>query len=191
MANLTFKKRNITTNVVKCKQVQAICGKYKRTCQNEFDNALIYEHFQKKPKSFSVRNWMFPYIFATNEGNAESRYQDFKVWLDNQTKEFEIEVSCKLQHLSMCFDSPHFQSCGSLNSSRFEKANNKLVESGVFCIFTRDGRGLINNRCICRMIKNCVYVFSFYGSNKHLEGVFISLLEEVSKLPVKKQNSFL
>lgn len=193
MGNLTLKKRNITANTVKNLEIQKVCGKYKKTYQSNFHTEWVENHYYRKPKTFSTRNWMFPVLMARfeKEARAEEIYVQFKEWLNNQTQEVEVEISCKLQHLAMCFDSPHFISCGSPTGSNFQKANYKMLHSNVFCIFTRDRRGLISNRCICTYHSDKIQMYSFYGSNYYLESMFVTILNEVFKLPIVRKNSFL
>lgn len=101
-----------------------------------------------------------------------------------------VEVSCRLQHLSMCFDSPHFISCGALGKVNDDVANEKMKNPFVFCVFTRDKRGLIDNRVICKLRKNDCVVYSYYGSKSYNEA-FTSLVSQLTKLPIVTGGSFL
>ena len=193
MANKTFKNRGITKASSKSLSVQAICGSYKKIVATTFPIEWLVEHYQKKPKTFSTRNWIFPVIYNSldNIEKSESLYTDFVNWLSNKNKEYTIEISCKLQHLAMCFDSPHFISCGKINDSRYKKANSKIIKPYVFCIFTRDRRGLIDNRRIGILCDKEVLLYNLYGSNKLLADIFSELVTEITQKPVVNKDSFL
>ena len=193
MANKTFKNRGITKFPSKSLSVQAICGSYKKMITTTYPLEWLVEHHSKKPKNFSTRNWIFPAISLniSEKENPEDIYANFIQWLNNKGKEYTIEISCKLQHLAMCFDSPHFTSCGKVGGLRHEKANNKIVKPYVFCIFTRDKRGLIDNRRIGVLCNKEVFLYDLYGSNNLLSEAFSELVTEVTQKPVIPKGSFL
>ena len=181
--NLTLKKRNISGVAKKGLFVQSLCGKSEITVTTKCPFYDAEQFLDKKPKKFSVSNWMLPWFTIAAHNNmvvAEKNYQTFKEWLGNKNKVVTVEISCKLQHLSMCFDSPHFHSCGNLNDFNKEKADAKMLKPSVFCIFTRDRRGMIENRCILRYSKNekLIEMYSFYGNESQLVNDFQELLRK-------------
>lgn len=195
MGNLTFKKRGITESSNKSLFVQKMKGKHFIKIQRQFGSMLNYKiHADNKPKEFSLRNWVYPLIFA-KELEPLKVWEDFCSIYKNPTIEVTVEISHSLQNLAMCFDTPHFKSCGSLYSSLPDlyktKANDNILLPNVFCIFTRDRRGLINNRMICEHRNNIIKAYSFYGNDTYLEETFTSLLAKVSNLKIITGGSFI
>ena len=196
MRNSTFKQRGITTTCYKSNKIKTICGKHNLLAKSiapEIWNELVID----KPKSFSFYNWFYPQIVAYCQrsywytvNDAEKLYQSIKEWHNNQMQNITVEISCRLQHLSMCFDSPHFTSCGRITDFNADKANSLIQNPFVFCIFTRDKRGLISNRIICKLRKNDCIVYSYYGSSDYSE-IFTNLVKQLIELPVEYGGSFL
>ena len=196
MRNLTFKRRGIATKCYKSEKIKKFCGKYSIVVRNE-EPEFYHKLEHNKPKSFSFYNWYYPQIvqiIKTNwmwqETNPETLYQELKEWHSNQMTTVVVEVSCRLQHLSMCFDSPHFTSCGRIGYINEDVANLRMQNPFTFCVFTRDSRGLINNRVICKLRKNDCVVYSYYGSKPYNEP-FTSLVSQLTKLPIVTGGSFL
>lgn len=189
MRNITLKKRY--NEPVKCRKnnlIQQVQGKYvleiKRDCPHN-----LGEHIKNKPKEFSFRTWVFPVLYNMDVETAEKHYQECKEWYNMDSQKVIVEISGKLQHLAMCFDSPHFTSCGM--DLRYNKASDKILQSNVFCIFTRDRRGLINNRMILKIGKNILTHYSYYGNDNFRETFLMLLAEKFKNLELCPGGSFL
>ena len=187
----TFKNRGINKTSNKLVAIQKLCGVFNIQVQIPYHNKLIQDHYDKKPKTFSIYNWLYPFIVALNIKNPEKEIENFRNWVKIKDGSVEVEVSCRLQHMSMCLDSPHFTSCGGLNQLMKELADYKMLKPYSFCIFTRDKSGKVDNRCFCEFHKNRIYIYSFYGNNKHLFKVFVELLTKVSDTLVIEKNSWI
>lgn len=187
MKNSTWKKRAgvYTPAIIHRKNdlVQSMCGKYIEKLELTYDDIFIAEygyvkwgflkqHIENKPKSISFRNWVFPVILNKinyNEAIAEKVYQQVKEVYNINYTNVNIEISCKLQHLSLCFDSKHFSSCGKTDGSFFMSAQDKIVKPDVFCVFVRDKSGKIISRRILRKpyYNNKLFLYGIYGDDKY------------------------
>lgn len=214
MRNNTLKKRNLhkLKQVRKNSLIQELSGqKYVELVQREFpqffDNHQILSYINSKPKSTSFRNWVYPALtlklnnlsllqrggITIDEVYIERIYQEIKEWHDNQTTEITIEISGKMQHLAMCFDSPHFESCGSNDGMYKTKADRKINHADTFCIFIRDRSGKIQSRRILRTTMRKLFTYSFYGTSFHAVAIdtVIKKITEQYNLQKVPMGSFL
>lgn len=151
-------------------------GKYNILIENEcpIDKEWLIKHMELKPKSFSFYKWVFPALIAKNY-HTET-YIKAKNWYDNRLKEVEVEITGKLQALTLCFDSPHFTSCGAQTDVCHGIAYNKILNPFVFAVIKRDRRGLIEARQMAMVHKDCIKIYRFYGNDIYRSSM-ISLLK--------------
>jgi hypothetical protein len=180
-----------------------ICRVYKKQTvhfKNDVssDCKVYLEHMKARPKGYSERKWLYPLVSAMVNNNneiAEKEYQCIVEALSaNMENEVVVEVSCKAQHIAMCFDSPHFTSCGKTNGGFQLTADRKSSSRYVFCVFIRDKRGLVQARTFCRIIestKTLIY-YSCYGDSSLYKGLttLIGKIALDNNLSLKIGNSF-
>jgi hypothetical protein len=188
--NLTLKKRFPEGKIIKKnQQLKKFVGSFFVNTKKvePIDGLDLY--LEKKPKTFTLHKWLYPFVIIN--GFKEDKYQECIDYIKNPLYNVVIEISSKLQHLSLCFESKHFKTCGSIGGRRETNCNIRITSKNVFCCFIRDKAGhVIARRMLLLDEKNkIVYLYSLYGSHKYhdiLTNTLKNKIKEEGYIPLEK-----